>query len=194
MARVIRASHSGPTLIAGEVYDARRHAAELLAEARAQAESLRQTARADGHAAGYAAAAKELFEIAKLREAALQRLEQQALQAVLLVAAELLGTALTADPTHILTLLAPHLARIRRAAVISLKVHPQDAAWLERHADALRERAGLSGRLELQADPSIARGGCFIESSQGEVDARVETRLDELSRALGLHDESEGHG
>jgi flagellar assembly protein FliH len=188
MARVIRAQRTGPSVLCAEVYDARREAVQILDTARAQAETLRATALAAGHAAGHATAAMQLFDVAKLRHETLRSAEQQALQAVLLVAAELVGKTLSADPAQIAALLAPHLARIRRAQSIVLKVHPADADWLQRHAAELSERADLEGQLELRPDASIARGGCLIESTLGEVDARIETRLSELARALGLRE------
>ena len=82
--------------------------------------------------------------------------------------------------------LAPHLARVRRAQHIVLKLHPADAHWLAPHAAELRERVGLPGDIEVRADASISRGGCLVESSLGRIDARIETRLSELTRALGL--------
>jgi flagellar assembly protein FliH len=85
-------------------------------------------------------------------------------------------------------LIARQLARVRRAQGIVLKVHPLDAAWLQQHATELSQRAELEGQLELRADATIARGGCLIESTLGEVDARIETRIAELARVLGLHD------
>jgi flagellar biosynthesis/type III secretory pathway protein FliH len=188
MARVIRAQRTGPSVLHAEVYDARREATQIVETARAEADTLRAAVLAAGHAAGHAAAAKQLFDIAKLRHETLRSVEQHALQAVLLVAAELVGKTLSAEPSQIAALLAPHLARIRRAQSIVLKVHPSDADWLQQHAAELTQRADLEGQLELRPDASIARGGCLIESTLGQVDARVETRLAELARALGLRE------
>jgi len=186
MARVIRAQRSGPSVVRAEVYDARREAARILEQARAEAEAMRAEAFATGHAAGQAAAARQLFDLAELRHATLQSAERQTLQAVLLVAAELVGRTLHADPEPILALLAPQLARVRRAQSIVLKLHPLDAAWLERNLTKLHAHAELEGQLELRPDATIARGGCMIESTLGEIDARIETRIAELARALGL--------
>ena len=44
---------------------------------------------------------------------------------------------------------------------------------------------GVGGiRIEVVADPSISRGGCFVESSFGFVDASIEAQFNELGRAL----------
>jgi flagellar biosynthesis/type III secretory pathway protein FliH len=38
----------------------------------------------------------------------------------------------------------------------------------------------------VHADPALTRGGCVVDTELGTVDARLETRLDALARALGL--------
>jgi type III secretion system HrpE/YscL family protein len=199
MGRVIRAQRSGPQVVRAEVSvanrtaervlaEAQHQAEQILGEARSQAELERAAARAEGFAAGRADAARDLFDVARLRSEVLRKAEQQALRAVLLVAAELLGETLRAEPSQIAALLEPHLARIRRAETIVLRLHPADAAWLEQHAGELQKRAGIDCPIELSSDPEIARGGCVIESNLGELDARVETRLAGLARALGLEE------
>jgi flagellar assembly protein FliH len=186
MGRVIRAERSGPRVVQAEVYDAKQLAARIVLAAHEQAAAVRDAAVAEGRAAGHAEAAQQLIEIAKARGELLRRTEQEAMHAVLLVAAELLGKTLAFDPAQIAELVAPHLARMRRAQHIVLKLHPEDATWLEQHQDALHSRVELEGSLEVRADATIARGGCQIESNLGELDARIETRLSALAGALGL--------
>ena len=66
--------------------------------------------------------------------------------------------------------------RAAGARRILLRVHPRDADLL----------AGLPWlrSLELLEDETLSRGGCMVESEQGIVDGRIETRLDSLERAL----------
>jgi flagellar biosynthesis/type III secretory pathway protein FliH len=186
MVRVIRAQRSGPQIVAGEVYDAKREAAAILERARAEAEALRADAIAEGRRAGRVDAAKQLFDVAAMRSELIRNTEQQALRAVLLVAAELVGSALQSDPSQIAAMLAPHLQRLRRAAALTLRLHPEDAHYLERNRSELARCAGFECPIELLADPTVSRGGCIVESNLGELDARIETRLAELGRALGL--------
>ena len=155
---------------------------------------LRERAYAEGHAAGSAAAAAQLFDLAKLRTEQSARAEREATQAVLLVAAQLIGTTLSAEPEKIASLLRPHLSRMRRAQQLVLRLHPEDCAFLRASPELLAqlcEQQSLEGRLELRPDASLARGDCVIESNLGELDARVQTRIALLAAALGLGDVSE---
>ena len=200
MARVIRAQRIGEPVIAAALYDAQLEAAGIRQRALDEAERIRVAAHAEGYAAGKAAAARQLFDLAAAQAELGKRAERDATRAALLVAGQLLGVTLSTEPDKILALLKPHLARMRRAQRLVLRLHPQDAAWLEGHPAALnelREQHTLASSLELRSDPTITRGGCVVESNIGDLDARVETRLTLLASALdlpahSLHPESEG--
>lgn len=189
MGRVIRAQRQGPSLVPAEVYSARIEAQAIRERAAREAAAIRSLAQEQGYAAGQAAAAKLLCELSQAQAELLARTQREATQAVLLVAAQLLGQTLASQPEQILQLLAPHLTRMRRAQQIVLRLHPDDAGWLDAHSQAfaaLRKQQLIEGQVALQHDPSITRGGCVIESSLGDLDARVETRLGLLAEALGL--------
>jgi flagellar biosynthesis/type III secretory pathway protein FliH len=189
MARVIRAERAGPAWLPGEVFDAKTEAAVIRARAQHEAVEVRARAHAEGYEAGRAEAAKQLFDLTQMQAELAKRTETQALQAVLLVSAELLGSTLQAAPQQILDVLTPHLARVRHAQRLSLRLHPDDAGWLDEHRAVLQARCAalqLDTQVEVLADPSITRGGCMVDANVGELDARVETRLTLLAKALGI--------
>jgi flagellar biosynthesis/type III secretory pathway protein FliH len=192
MSRIIRAERRGPALIRSGVYAAQRDAAVLLsaaredaaritAQAEAEAARLRERAEAQGHAEGVARAARALFDVAALRTSTLHETEREARQAVLLLASKLTQQTLELEPTALRALVAPLFARIRRARHITLRVHPDDVSALAE----LPARADLAGVLAVLPDPTISRGGCLIQSDLGQLDARLETRVGELAKALG---------
>ena len=67
---------------------------------------------------------------------------------------------------------------------VRLHLHPQDLKQLG--ASGQEAVAGLSalGQSELIADESIARGGCYIETRHGVIDARLETQLGRIAGEL----------
>jgi flagellar biosynthesis/type III secretory pathway protein FliH len=197
MARVIRAQRTGKPVIPAALYDAQLEAAEIRQRAHSDAEQIRSAAHAQGYAAGEAAAARQLFDLAAVQAELGKRAERDATQAALLVAGQLLGVTLQSEPDKILALLRPHLARMRRAQRLVLRLHPDDAAWLQAHPGPLtelREQYTLASSLELRSDPTITRGGCVVESNIGDLDARVETRLTLLASALDLSLQPEDDG
>jgi flagellar assembly protein FliH len=61
-------------------------------------------------------------------------------------------------------------------------LHPQDYAALRAEFDA----DGLFKGCRFIADARIARGGCRVETAQGEVDATLATRWDRALAAVGM--------
>ena len=64
---------------------------------------------------------------------------------------------------------------------ITLRVHPDDHALV---ADGASDVLAARGA-RLVADPSIARGGCLVESDIGVIDASLDTRWRRAAAALG---------
>ena len=85
-------------------------------------------------------------------------------------------------PEAIVRLVDRELARFHGARDVRVIVHPDDARLLPA-LDQLTARYELATPLARVLDADLARGGCVIESAEGRVDARVETRL---ARALAL--------
>jgi flagellar assembly protein FliH len=199
LARIIRAERRGPEgarVVRAELYDAQLAASEVRQEAQRQAAQLVAAASADierartaGYARGYeegsARAARELLELAAARASALQAQEDKIRELALIFAGKLTAHAFEQEPSAIEALLRPLLASVRRARRVAIRVHPEAVAFVESRLPALAGYEALEGALEVAGDPGIAHGGCVIESDLGELDARLETRLSELCRALG---------
>ena len=175
--------------------DARAQAADLLARARAEAEALRaetiaarETARREGLEAGRAegmaeatvALATARTEAARLAEAA----GPAAIALATKMAEKIVGRAVALAPETMADIAAEALAACRPGAgTVRLRVHPDDLAAVEARREALATRAPAAA-LEIVADEAIGRAGCVIETPQGRVDARLETQLAALERAL----------
>lgn len=94
----------------------------------------------------------------------------------------LLLAELARAPAGIVDTVAEALARVRDARETRLRVHPEDRILLPT-ADQLCARHGLRGVLTLLEDATLTRGGCVLQSTDGTLDARVETRVGRLLAA-----------
>jgi flagellar biosynthesis/type III secretory pathway protein FliH len=176
--------------------EARDGAAALLAAARADADAIRARAAADrdeamrhGHARGRAEAAAEMA--AMLAEARVHagRLREAATPAAIALATkmaeQIIGRAVTAAPEVMADIVGAALDACRpRGDWVRVRVHPDDAAAVIARRDALAGRAPPAAALEIVGDDAVGRHGCVIETAVGRVDARLETQLDALERAL----------
>jgi flagellar assembly protein FliH len=67
---------------------------------------------------------------------------------------------------------------------VSVFLNPDDLALLEEHQSVLLNGAGSHPVLKFRADEKITRGGCLLASKFGELDARLETKIELLKKAV----------
>lgn len=184
-------------IVPGAVFEARAEAARIVASARTDAEAIVASARsaaegaardaADaGRIAGRAEAAAALAEALAIRDRALADAEREVARVALAAAERLVGEALALAPERIASIVGDELARARRAREVTVRVHPDDAPHVESLRALITARAGRPGTFSVRADPAVTRGGCLVETDLGTIDARLETKIEALARALGL--------
>lgn len=161
-----------------------------------QAAELRAEARRQGYAEGRDAAAAELTETLAAAALAAASVRLQVEPAAMRLAGRLaarmaekiVGRAVEVEPDALTAIAAQALAASRaRAGLIKLRVNPDDRAALERDEARRALLARFEGgvELELVADPAVTRGGCVVETAAVRLDARLETQLAALERAVG---------
>jgi flagellar biosynthesis/type III secretory pathway protein FliH len=182
--RIVRADRRGPALIPAALADAGERARAIIAHAEAQADATRAQALETARTQARAELAAEHLALAHAHASELDAQQRQAIELATAIARTLVGDELTSRPERIAAIAAPLLSRVRRARQVALRAHPDDAATLELALADLRARCGVLGSLHVEADAGIARGGCVVSSDAGTLDARVETRIDALARAL----------
>ena len=174
MARVIK----GARVIARPLVDAREDAARIVEAAHAEAARVVRDARAELERAAREAARAELaaahLEVERARDQLLEETREEVGTLAIAVARRAIGIALEERPEHVRALVDEALTRVRRARQVRVRVHPEDARYLD----------GIA----LVTDDTLARGDCVVESELGEVDARIETRVEALARVLSRRD------
>ncbi|ADH85884.1 FliH/SctL family protein [Desulfurivibrio alkaliphilus] len=181
------------------VEEARRQAAEIMAAAQKEAERLHQEAmekgRAEGEKKGRAEAKKEysarLAELKKLlaeiqlqRGAIIQRYREDLLALVQVMTDCLVHHETATNPQVIRACLQKATDFVVENSSVQAFVNPDDLRNLREAG--LREPALLGGknRIELVADPALARGGCLLKSAFGEVDATLDNSREKLYQAV----------
>lgn len=163
---------------------AQKEAERIVAEARREAEELLDSAKRDGYESGLAYWNEMLAAARQSRDDYIARNEPALLQLAVRIAEKLIGEELSASPEKIVTVVREALCSVARAKSVVLQLHPADAAVLEEHMSVLRGAAGPKREIEIVSNASLARGDCVIESDIGIIDARLETQLRNMERAL----------
>lgn len=162
-----------------------------------QMQQWRQAAERQGHEAGYKAGAAELRtqaeqELARLaalceslKQAQREQMQQWqdfAVEFAFAVATRVLGAA-APGREGIQGMAAAALSQTGDAAVMSVRVHPNDAGWV-RQLIAGRPEFADGDPVKVISDHQVAHGGCLLDTTQGTLDARLEVQLRALKDAM----------
>jgi flagellar biosynthesis/type III secretory pathway protein FliH len=164
-------------------------AAQVLATARAEADVIRATAHAEGLAAGREQARAELAPAASALEqaatavradaaATAERLEAGAVDLALLLAEKIMGASVAVDPELVVGAVRGALRGLVERERIAVLVHPDDLELVRDAMGGLAASLGGIEHCEVQAERRVGRGGAIVRTQDGDVDARVETKLE----------------
>ncbi len=125
-------------------------------------------------------------EIGRLRETILKNSTDDMLRLVMAIVEQVIPCEVAANPDIIHHTIVKALQAAVRSDQYHIKVNPDDMnAVMEKKPLLLASISGLKN-ITLEAEPSIAQGGCLVESELGEVDATVEGQLEEIRQKI-LH-------
>ena len=110
-----------------------------------------------------------------------EAVEQQLMSLAMTIARQLVRRELKTDPAQVIAIVRETVALLPAAARdVRVHLHPEDAAVVrERLAMPTADRAWT-----IVEDPVMTRGGCKVTTDTALIDARVETRLNEVITAM----------
>ncbi len=77
------------------------------------------------------------------------------------------------------------LTQVIAANNIVIKINPEDIKLLEK--DGQINKAMKFSKITFEADDTIDKGGCIVETEIGNVDARIDAQLSEIIKALEIN-------
>lgn len=191
--------------------EARAQSAELWEDAQVQAEALRAAAWQEGHHLGRtearAAVEAELraawdvrgatlrdeldgmvAQIAEARAGLWARQEPEMVALALDIARQVIKTEVTQNPEVVRVLIANAVRRITDKDNVRVRVSVSDAPGVKEMRQDIMELMDGLRHLEIVDDRRVGEGGCVIETNAGTIDAKIETQLAEVARALGVNE------
>jgi flagellar biosynthesis/type III secretory pathway protein FliH len=128
----------------------------------------------DGPASALAAAADQLQA---LRADAATSIEADAVDLALRIAEQALGAAIAVEPELVVEAVRGALRRLVERDRVLILVNPDDLELVRDHASRLVGELGGIEHCEVQAERRVRPGGAIVRTSEGEVDATLETKL-----------------
>ncbi len=157
-------------------------------------EAIQQAAFQEGYAEGERAgseAALEQFrgsiasfgrtvmDLAALKQNLRAEAERELVELSLTIARRVVRRELSVDPTTVLALVRTCFDEYQRAEIHCVKVSPADFEMVSAYFEE-----NPAQNLEIRADSAVSAGGAVFETSQGQLDAQVETQLGEIEYGL----------
>lgn len=170
--------------------EAEEFAAEIRREAREEAENLRVEAHREGTESALTEFELKLIESREIRERVWRETEKDLLRLAVRLAEKIVGREIKKDGKTVVDIVSAALQNARQQEKLTVRVNPADLPTIEKEM----ERFSTGGRIQFVdfvADPRVSSGGCLIESEVGTIDARLETQLRVLERALVSQSEGE---
>jgi flagellar assembly protein FliH len=161
-----------------------------------------RAALAAGRAAGMAAAQAEIASaiaalkaaldgVEALRDEVAARFESDAVELALSLAQRIVAGSLEVAPERVLDVVRGALRRVTDRHRITIVVHPDDVALVSEQLDALNAELGGIDEGTVQGDRRVGRGGAIVQTSEGAIDAEIESQLDR-ARAVVAEDLARG--
>ncbi|MEO8597985.1 MAG: FliH/SctL family protein [Candidatus Solibacter sp.] len=189
--RQLHAAGSARSAERENVPDSRENLAAMQAQAEQRVREAHAVGKREGEAQGKQRAAVEIQpaldrlaravdEIGGLRARLRAEAEADLVQLSLAIARRILRRELAMDPDALHGLILGALEKLAGQEISRVRVHPSHAAAL---TECLRQRSG-GAKVEILADSSRAIGEVVFETQRGNLDASVESQLQEIERGL----------
>ena len=112
-----------------------------------------------------------------LRADAAASVEADAVDLALRIAEQAVGAAIAADPELVVEAVRGALRRLVERDRVLILVNPDDLELVREHVARLVGELGGIEHCEVQAERRVRPGGAIVRTSEGEVDATLETKL-----------------
>lgn len=124
--------------------------------------------------------AKTIQEVAQIKKRVRGEAEGELVKLSLAIARRILHRELTIDPQSLRGVVYTALQRLQNREITRVRVFPAAVPAVK----AALERNGGSSSIEVVADGMLPPGGLLFETSLGELDASVDTQIQEIDRGL----------
>ncbi|MCF8040390.1 MAG: flagellar assembly protein FliH [Desulfohalobiaceae bacterium] len=143
----------------------------------------RQEAEGKLHTASQALA-DGLEQISRLRESLLTKSKEDMVRLIIGVARQVIQTEVEEKKEIVVKTVTRALEAAVQSDEYTITVHPEDLKVVTEQEPLLL--AGMRGlqNISFRTDEAVSRGGCLAESHTGDVDAAIETQLNEMHEHL----------
>lgn len=159
----------------------------------------REQATRDGHQRGYQEGLQEglgqartvaasfdqaISDLVIQREQLLQEARQDIIAMILKVSRKVTFEAVQTDESVVTAIVDSLLAQVGDRSQIRIRVHPDQVTLVRQHLEQFTSEDAMARQFAIEPDPRAHKGGCFIETPSGDLDARLDSQFEIIAQTL----------
>ena len=125
-----------------------------------------------------------LQDMLAYRHEFIKRYENEILHLICTVAGKVVRETIKVDNQVVREIILDAFKLAADRSEVTVRVNPEDVEYLKEIRPEFFDRIKELKSITIESDPSITRGGCFMETAFGKVDARIETQLEKIGNAV----------
>ncbi|MBE7713081.1 MAG: hypothetical protein E7Z87_04995 [Cyanobacteria bacterium SIG26] len=164
----------------------------LISRAREEAIAIKEAAAKEGYDEGLNMAKNDiaqikssLIEFLNAKEAVYNSIAPDILEISLDIAKKIIKKEMSEDPQVVLANIKDIMKSLSKEETkITLKVNPAQAAIIKQDVPEMATSLGLEAKIIVVSDDSVMEGGCVLTTTNGVIDATIESQLAIISEVL----------
>ena len=100
------------------------------------------------------------------------------------IAMQIVKQELDIHPDKFIELIKQHILRFREKDYITICVHPDDFEQIQSQRVHLISAVNGETEIKIIPDHSVTPKGCIIRTAYGSIDARIDTQIEEIKKAI----------
>jgi len=157
----------------------------LISRAREEAQTIKEAAAKEGYQAGLEQASNDIADVKNAITAFLEYIAPDILEISVDIAKKIIKREIQQEPRVILDNILEILKGLSKEETkITLRVNPEQVSLLKAEIPELMSTAGLDAKVLVVPDEELMEGGCMVTTTNGVIDATIETQLSVISEAL----------
>ena len=164
----------------------------LISRAKEEADAIKEAAAKEGYNAGLEAAKFDienikasLAEVMNAKQEVYNSIAPDILEISLDIAKKIIKKEMSEDPQVLLENIKEIMKGLSKEETkITLRVNPSQAAILKQDVPEVATSLGLEAKIIVVSDENVMEGGCLVTTTNGVIDATVESQLAIISEVL----------
>lgn len=164
----------------------------IVSRAQAEAVSIKEAAKQEGYQEGINQATKDVEELKvkfeefyNYKEEVYERVSGCIMEIALEIAKKIINKEIETDKEATLSIIKGAVEEVNKTEnKITLKVMPKDVEIVRDKVPEIFEGNYIEAKISVVPDPSIKEGGVIVETSNGLIDATIETQIAIIEKAL----------